>query len=62
MKMKLIDGTEPVKPGKNGWEVTVQLLDQEKLLVLNIWNNRHLHARHCLNLETGEYATKKADL
>lgn len=56
MKKAKVEATEPVKTRKKGGWITTQLVDKE-ILVLNIYENRILKARHCINIDTGEYAT-----
>ena len=56
MKKAKVEATEPVKTRKKGCWITTQLVDEE-ILVLNIYENRILTARHCINIDTGEYAT-----
>lgn len=58
MKKVLIERSEPKKTRKNGWWITTQLID-DSVLVLNIYKNKILQARHCINVLTGEYATLK---
>lgn len=55
MKKKLIEGTPPVKTKKMGWWTTVQQV--KDVLVLNIYQNTILHARHCINVNTHEFMT-----
>ena len=55
MKHKLIEKTEPVKTKKKGWITTVQEVDG--ITVLNIYVDRKLTARHCVNIATGEHET-----
>lgn len=55
MKKKKIEQLEPKKPKKRGeYITTVQELDG--ILILNVYRNRILWGRHCINTETGEYA------
>lgn len=56
MKKAKVEATEPVKTRKKGGWITTQLVDED-ILVLNIYKNRILTARHCINIDTGEYAT-----
>ena len=58
MKKAKVEATKPVKTRKNGWWITTQLVD-DSILVLNIYLNKILQARHCINVLTGEYATLK---
>ncbi len=55
MKKKLIENTEPIKTRKNGWWITVQMI--QRILVLNIYNNKILYSRHCINVDNYEYMT-----
>lgn len=55
MKKGLVESTLPVGTKKMGWWITVQLL--EDILVLNIFKERILQARHCINVNTSEYMT-----
>lgn len=57
MKKKLVEMMSPIPAEKAGWWVTVQIL--RDILVLNIYENKILSARHCVNIDTGEYATLK---
>lgn len=55
MKKKLIEETQPIKTRKNGWWITAQMV--KNILVLNIYNNKILHSRHCINVDNYEYMT-----
>ena len=55
MKHKAIEKAAPVKTRKDGWATTVQ--EVEDITVLNIYENKKLIARHCVNIETGEHET-----
>lgn len=57
MKKKMVENTEPVKPDRTGWWITVQTV--KDILVLNIYKDKKLQARHCINVNTHEFATKK---
>lgn len=57
MKKRLVEGMRPIPAAEEDWWITVQLL--ENILVLNIHQDKVLNARHCVNVETGEYATLK---
>lgn len=57
MKKALVERTEPAPPERDGWCTAVQTI--EDILVLNIYNDRELKARHCINIKSGEYATWK---
>lgn len=54
MKKKQIEKIAPVKPKKNGWVIKVQEL--EEILILNVYHNRKLQGRQCINTKTQEYA------
>ncbi|RGG63444.1 hypothetical protein DWW96_10910 [Eubacterium sp. AF17-7] len=56
MKKAKVEAAAPVRTQKNGWWLTAQVIDED-ILVLNIYKNKILQARHCINVETGEYAT-----
>ena len=58
MKKVKVENTKPKKTRKNGWFITTQLID-DCILILNIFHNKILQARHCINVLTGEYATLK---
>ena len=55
MKKKKVENTKPIPCRKKGWWVNCQIVDD--ILVLNIYNNKYLLARHCINTITYEYAT-----
>ena len=55
MKKKLIEKTPPVKTRKGGWQVTIQ--EVKDVLVLNVWENKKLYARHAVNVVTHDFAT-----
>lgn len=55
MKKKLVEETKPTKADKSGRWITVQQV--KEILILNIFRNKVLQARHCINAKTGEYAT-----
>ena len=59
MKKKLIEKTVPVKPGRKkcDWEQTIQEVGE--ILVINIWYKKDLVARHCINVNTRDFATLK---
>ncbi|MDE7436770.1 MAG: PcfJ domain-containing protein [Lachnospiraceae bacterium] len=59
MKKKAIEAVPPRKTRKSGWWTTLQLI--EGVIVLNVFKDRVLRARHCVNPETKEYATFKKD-
>lgn len=56
MKKILVETNIPKPPRKTKKVCTVQYLANE-ILVLNFWDSRVLKARHCFNVNTGEYAT-----
>lgn len=58
MRKVKVENTKPKKTRKNGWFITTQLID-DCILILNIFHNKILQARHCINVLTGEYATLK---
>lgn len=58
MKKALVERTEPAPPERDGWCTAVQTT--EDILIFNIYNNKRLKARHCINIKSGEYATWKA--
>lgn len=60
MKHKVIEKVAPVKTRKAGWIATVQEI--ENITVLNIYNNKQLVARHCVNIETGEHETWRPEI
>lgn len=53
MKKKKIEQLQPTKTRKQGWSTTVQML--ERILILNVYNNKILQGRHCINADTHEY-------
>lgn len=55
MKKKKVENTIPTPCRKNGWWIKCQLIDE--ILILNVYNNKILQARHCINTLTHEYAT-----
>jgi len=57
VKYKLVEKTPPIKTRKSGWWITCQTASD--LLILNVWQNKSLYARHAINVLTGEYATLK---
>ena len=60
MKKKLIESLEVPKPANRGWWTKVQLA--ENILVLNVFFNKGLRVRHCINVDTNEYATLKGKI
>lgn len=60
MKKKLVEKTEATNTLKKGYWITVQMV--EDILVLNLYHNKKLYARHCLNLKNKEYATLKKNV
>ncbi len=61
MKKAKVEACVPVKARKMGWWITTQLVD-DVILVLNIYRNKILQSRHCINVLTGEYATLKGKI
>lgn len=58
MKKKLIEKTEPIRPkGRKDWQQTIQEIGE--ILVINIWYKKELVARHCVNVDTRDFATLK---
>lgn len=55
MKKKLVENTKPIPTRRKGYWTTVQVV--EDILILNMYNDRKLYARHCFNTRTKEYAT-----
>lgn len=53
MKKRLIECTSPTETKKMGWIATVQQV--ENILVLNIYNNRSLKWKYCINTDTYEF-------
>lgn len=56
MKKKAVEKLEPLKPKsrKKTWITTVQYV--ENVAVMNVWKDRQLVGRQCVNKDTGEYA------
>lgn len=54
MKKKAIEALKPAKTRKKGIIITVQTMDD--ILILNVWDDKKLLGRHCMNLQTKEYA------
>lgn len=61
MRKVKVEQTKPKKTRHTGWFITTQLIE-DCILVLNIYNNKILQARHCINVLTGEYATLKGKI
>ena len=59
MKRKLVENTRPTKTSKpkKDWWVETQMI--QNVLVLNVYNQKTLYARHAMNPETGEHETLK---
>ncbi len=57
MKKKLVEKTAPIKTRKKKPWITVQIVGD--VMVLNMYDKGVLSCRHCVNTETGEYATLK---
>ena len=55
MKRKLALRETPIKTKKKGKVVTVQTV--ENILILNIYQDKDLTCRYCMNTDTGEYGT-----
>lgn len=55
MKKSLVETTPPPKCKKMGWRVIAQMV--KDILILNIFNNRILQGRHCINVISYEFAT-----
>lgn len=55
MKRKMIEATPPKQTEKDGWWTTVQMANG--ILILNVFKNQILRARHCVTPATMEYAT-----
>lgn len=55
MKKKLVMLTEPVPTKKKGRVATVQMAGS--ILILNLYQDRKLDRRYCMDTETGEYQT-----
>ena len=60
MKKRLVESLEVPRPSKRGWWTEVQLA--ENILVLNVFFNKVLRARHCINFDTNEYAAIKGTM
>lgn len=60
MKKKLVERTEPRKPSQEGWQTTVQ--QAENILILNLYRDRKLQARYCVNTDTYEYAALRGGI
>lgn len=56
MKKVKVEAAEPVKTTKKGYQITIQMVDGN-ILVLNFYKNKVLCARHCINTVTKEYAS-----
>lgn len=57
MKYKLVENTPVPEPSKGEWWTEPQLA--KGILILNIFKDGQLYARHAINTETKEYATLK---
>ncbi|MBR1391056.1 MAG: PcfJ domain-containing protein [Lachnospiraceae bacterium] len=53
MKRKAVEKTEPVKPRGKARQITAQIV--QDILVVNLWENKELICRHCINVNTYEY-------
>ncbi len=58
MKKALVNSVPVPVPEEGGWWTEVQTI--QDILILNVFNNHVLKARHCVNTDTGEHATLKA--
>lgn len=58
MKKKLVEKMPPTKTKKKGLVATVQTADD--ILILNVYRNKELQARYCMNVKTGEYMQQSA--
>lgn len=57
MRYKLVENTPVPEPSKGEWWTEPQLA--KDILILNIFKDGQLYARHAINAETKEYATLK---
>ena len=57
MRYKLVENTPVPEPSKGEWWTEPQLA--KDILILNIFKDGQLYARHAINTETKEYATLK---
>ena len=55
MKRRLVLWETPIKTKKKGKVVTVQTV--ENILILNMYRDKDLTCRYCMNTDTGEYET-----
>ena len=53
MKRKAIEKIEPAKTRKKGHIATVQTLDD--IAIINVFNDKVLAVRYCINCKTGEH-------
>jgi len=60
MKKKLVEQTPPTPVRKKGIVVTTQVV--KDILILNIYLDKQLHIRYCINVDTGEYATLESGI
>lgn len=60
MKKKLVEQTPPTPVRKKGVVVTTQVV--KDILILNIYKDKQLHIRYCINIDTGEYATLESGI
>ena len=60
MKKALVERTAPEPAEREGWCTTVQTT--EDILILNVYQEKELKARHCVNVKSGEYATVKGGI
>ena len=54
MKKRAIEKLEPAKTKKKGQVITAQKLDD--ILILNVWMDKKLIGRHCINTKTYEFS------
>lgn len=54
MKKKLVEKLKPTGTRKSGDVVTTQVKDG--ILILNLYKDKKLYGRYCMNVDTGEYA------
>lgn len=58
MKQAMVKKLIPKPTRKSGYVTTTQI--QNGILILNLYKDRHLHVRYCINIESGEYASVDA--
>lgn len=57
MKKKLVELTPPINTKKDNWWTTVQYVDS--ILILNIYHEKKLKCRHCIDVKSHEFMTLK---